>query len=135
MDVRSLLFQFVTLNQACFQAYCLPLRVEEHTRRMSQNYVWGTHVEIFSLSLYSGKPVFTAVNKGQEYYWAKYMGPSQPLVYPSHQIKLPADLDHFEICHVNNCHYEVCLTDDGGTIPNTPPYIGNASTLAVIIID
>ena len=99
---------------------------------MSNNFVWGTHTECFALSLYFGKPMFVALNKGEEYYWAKYMCRKQdnkPVVFQSHEVKLPADLSHFEVCHVNDCHYDVILSADG-SIPHIPPYTGDASTSA-----
>ena len=99
---------------------------------MSSNYVWGSHVEIFALSLYFGMPLFIALDKGhRQYYWAKYdMSPKQgdKLLFPSgNKITLPAGLSHIELCHVNNCHYDVPLTIDG-SLPKIPPYNSDASS-------
>ncbi len=123
----------MVLNPTYFNSYCHPLTVEEHTRKMRNNFVWGTHAEIFSLSLCFRKPVFVGLNKkGHMYYWAKYMcleEDDKQVVFPPNEIELQSGLHHFEICHVNNCHYDVSLTA-AGSIPHIPPYIDDKSTSA-----
>ncbi len=60
-DIRKLLVQFVSLNPSHFQPYCFPSTVEAHTDKMKNNHVWGTHVDIFALSLCFAIPVFVAI--------------------------------------------------------------------------
>ena len=98
---------------------------------MQNNFVWGTHAEIFSMSLCIGKPVFVAV-KSNKYYWAKYVCKrkdqmiSLSCTYTPH-LELPLGLDHMEIGHHNNNHYEVILNTDK-SLPCIPPFTGDVSS-------
>ena len=100
---------------------------------MQNNFVWGTHTEIFCMSLYLGKPIFVALNndKRNEYYWAKFACSQRkttlPRIFPSSssiQLQLPPGLDHMELCNISQTHYEVVLTTYQA-LPCTPPYIGD----------
>ena len=72
-NVRTSLVNFINNNPSYFINYCLLLTGWDHVRRMKNNFVWGSQVEIFAVSLYFSKPVFVATCKtNQEYYWAKY---------------------------------------------------------------
>ena len=72
-EILTELVQFTVLNQSYFPAFCNPLTVEMHTQKMINNFVWGSHVEIYAISLYLGIPVFVALDRGTgEFYWAKY---------------------------------------------------------------
>ena len=99
---------------------------------MSSNYVLGSHVEIFALSLYFGMLLFVALDKGhRQQSWAKYdMSQKQDdkLLFPSgNKITLPAGLSHIELCHVHNGHYDVPLSIDE-SLPKLRPYSSDASS-------
>ncbi len=51
------------------------------------NYVWGTHAEVFALALYFSIPVSVAMERSnREYYWAKYgmsQTPCENLIFPT----------------------------------------------------
>ncbi len=73
LDIRKLLVEFIGLNCSLFRSYCHPLSVKDHIDKMKNNYVWGTHAEVFALALYFSIPVFVAMERSnREYYWAKY---------------------------------------------------------------
>jgi len=130
MDIRAALVQFMVLNPDIFEPYCYPLSVEAHTQKMRSHSIWGTHAEIVALSLYLGKPVFVALDKGNgKFYWAKYMAHhNTTLMFPLKScFEYQVDLDHVELCHVNNNHYDVPVSSDG-SIPHVPPYQGDVST-------
>ena len=132
LHLRSVLVEFMDLNSSHFTSYCLPSTVQEHTCRMSQNFIWGTHAEILAKSLYFGKPVFVAMKKAEEsFYWAKY-GDCQTnvnqIVFPSVEPKLTTELSHFEICHVNCTHYDIVLHQVNNNLSCTPPFVGSQST-------
>ena len=131
-EVRTFLVQFISMNPSYFKTYCLPLTVQDHVKQMENNFVWGTHAEIFAVSLYFTKPVYVALYKDKDgngpYYWAKYMcreGINQ-LHFTSETMKLPNQLKHLELCHVNGNHYEVVLNTNK-TLPLSPPYTGDSS--------
>ena len=61
---------------------CSPVTVATHARRMRNIFVWGTHVEIYAMSLYLGVSAFVAI----QYYWAKYKLPEkekEKLLFPA----------------------------------------------------
>lgn len=134
LDVRVQLVEFILLNPSYFQNYCSSLTVAAHARRMRNIFVWGTHVEIYAMSLYLGVSVFVAMNKGNgQYYWANYKLPqkeNEKLLFPAEikcSISLPVNIQHIELCHVNDCHYDVPVLADG-SLSVCPPYVGDAST-------
>ena len=136
VQVQMMLVDLMAQNASYFHCYCHPSSVEEHTKRMRNNFTWGTHAEIFAMALYSQKPVFTAMENGlhDKYYWAQYKcnkKANTELVLPSSKIALPANLSHFEICHVNGNHYDVVLTAEQ-SISCTPPYVGESSACTSI---
>ncbi len=91
---------------------------------------WGTHVEIFALSLYFNKPVFVVLDKGQRnYYWAKMLLKQEAdVVFPNDcQLHIQPSINHFELCHVNNNHYDISLSTDG-SLSTMLPYQGSVST-------
>ena len=93
---------------------------------MQNNFVCGTHAEIFSMSLCIGKPVFVAV-KSNKYYWAKYVCKRKDQMISlscTPHLELPLGLNHMEIGHLNNNHYEVILTTDK-SLPRIPPFAGD----------
>lgn len=53
-EIRKELVQFTVLNGSYFSVFCNPLTVVMHTQKVINNFVWGSHVEIFALSLYLG---------------------------------------------------------------------------------
>ena len=136
-DMRLVLVEFMALNPSYFTAYCHPSSVQNHVCRMKQNYVWGTQAEILAATLFFKKPVYVALQKSEcgEYYWAKYSSETneQQLVYPNHEttFMLPAEVNHFEICHLNNNHYEVVVTINNKTFPVNAPYTGDSSAFCV----
>ena len=139
-EIRAELVQFTLLNLNHFSGYCKPLTAEMHTRNMKNNCIWGTHVEIYALSLYLKIPVFVALDKGSgEFYWAicqVHLRNDEPLLFPSpsnNSLVLPANIRHIEVCHVNNNHYEVPVTADG-SVSCIPPCIDDASTNASVLI-
>ena len=133
LDVRAQLVDFILLNPSYFQEYCIPSTVAAHVRSMRNIFVWGTHVEIYAMSLYLGVSVFVSMNKGNgQYYWAKYklsQNQKEPkLLFPTAtKLSLPMNTEHIELCHVNNCHYDVPVLSCG-SISVCPPYIGDTST-------
>ncbi len=129
-QVRSVLVKFVEMNNSYFKPYCFPSTVKSHTNKMKNNCVWGTHVEIFALSMYFNKPVFVILDKGySNYYWAKMFLSQKPdLSFPTDcQLNTQVDINHFELCHVNNNHYDISLCTDG-SLPREPPYQSSASS-------
>ncbi len=140
LDIRKLLVEFIGLNCSLFRSYCHPLSVKDHIDKMKNNYVWGTHAEVFALALYFSIPVFVAMERSNhEYYWAKYgMSQTPSVIFPTDfHATLPNDLGHVEICHVNRNHYDVVINAVDSSLPKTVPYNGTASSSAVnsIIID
>ena len=136
LEIRTELVQFTVLNSSYFSGYCKPSTVEMHTQNMMNNCVWGSHVEIYAISLYLGIPVLVASDRGTgDFYWAVCQVPERDdkkLMFPSpsnHSIVLPVDYRHIAICHVNNNRYEVPVTADG-YVSCVPPYIDNASNSA-----
>ena len=72
-QIRIMLVDLMAQNASYFNSHCHPLSVEEHTKQMRNNYIWGRHAEIRALSLYSQMPVFIAMEKEPgQYYWAQY---------------------------------------------------------------
>ncbi len=71
LDIRKLLVEFIGLNCSLFRAsHSLSMKVTL-TRN---NYVWGTHAEVFAPALYFSIPVSVAMERSnREYYWAKYI--------------------------------------------------------------
>ena len=130
-QLRSLIVDFMILNMSLFTAYCHPATVEEHTSRMKRNYEWGTHAEIFAFAIYFKVPVYTAIQStqfGSPYYWAKFSSlPAEDVIYPQNIISLPPRVNHFEICNINNNHYDVVLTSNN-SFPSTAPYVGDTSS-------
>ena len=105
-------------------------------RRMKNNFVWGSHVEIFAASLYFSKPVFVATCKtNQEYYWAKYhcQLTSEKVLYGTNYQPLPTVIEYsIELCHLNNNHYDCSISIGSNSFSVAPPYIGDSSTSIVI---
>ncbi len=137
LDVRSQLVDFILLNASYFQEYCIPSTVAAHARSMRNLFVWGTHVEIYAMSLYLGVSVFVAMHKGNgQYYWAKYkLSQKTKLLLPTGtRLSLPMNTEHIELCHVNNCHYDVPVLSCG-SISVCPPYIGDTSVCLPYIGD
>ena len=106
LRVRTSLVDFIKKNPSFFTTYCLPLTVPEHSQRMANNFVWGTHVEIFAASLYFNLPIYVAVAKADEtYFWCKFgarqdyaaadHAPTEPkLVLPEDVLPVPPETDH-----------------------------------------
>ena len=129
--IREAVVEVISLNENSFRSYCLPDTVTEHVEKMRNNYIWGTHAEIFAFSVLVFRPVFVATEKhDRTYYWAKHTC-SQSTQFQFTSLK---DLDkqlekisHIEICNVAGVHYDVSLTKDG-ELPICPPYNGDLST-------
>ena len=72
--IREAVVEVISLNDNSFRSYCLPDTVTEHVEKMRNNYIWGTHAEIFAFSVLVFRPVFVATEKHHRtYYWAKHM--------------------------------------------------------------
>ena len=95
---------------------------------MRQNGEWGTHAELFAVALYFKKPVYTAIQKQDLTYWAKYSSDhanEEQLTYSAPVISLPPGVNHFEICLCNS-HYDAILSDNH-QLPCNPPYTSDTS--------
>ncbi len=133
--------EFIGLNCSLFRSYCHSLSVKDHIDKMKNNYVWGTHAEVYLhwLSIFP----FLCLLLWREVI-ANIIGRSMAchktpsVIFPTDfHATLPNDLGHVEICHVNRNHYDVVINAVDSSLPKTVPYNGTASSSAVnsIIID
>ena len=72
MELRAALTKFTINNAGYFNPLCHPNSVAIHVQRMQKPCTWGTHVEIAALAAILKIPIFVAIKKNKEYYWAKY---------------------------------------------------------------
>ena len=137
LDMRSFLTEFMSLNPSEFVAFCNPLSVSDHLSNMKQNFIWGTHAEIFAAAISFRRSVFVAVPKTDQQYLVLgkiiMMVNQTTISYSLTTVPelLHDSLTHFEIC-LENYHYDVVLTSDGST-SCTPPFTGESSSHIVII--
>ena len=111
-SVRASIALFSEINVECFKKYCTTPKVMEHIRCMKHEAVFATQMEAHATASCIQRTVyiFTQKSGNGEYYWEKF----DPL--PSHTLKLlPVEyrillhpfMVHLDLCHVNNCHYDV----------------------------
>ena len=77
-----------------------------------------------ALSLYFDKPVFVFLDKRHKsYYWAKmYLKREDNLLFSTEfELSIKTKSNQFELCHVNNNHYDICLCTDA-SFPEQQPY-------------
>ena len=134
LDIRLLLIEFMFLNQTSFTSHCHPSSVPEHISKMKHNFVWGTHAEILAMALCFKKPVFVALQKsnGGQYYWAKFSCNTEEQFNLPAKVEeiitvLPVELKHFEICLVNDNHYNVIVSYN--SLPTQVPFTGDSSAV------
>ena len=128
LKIRSLLVEFMENNPEYFSAHCHPASVSDHTKRMRNNYVWGTHCEIVAAALLFKVPIFVAIRKNNAgpYYWTKFSSESrrrdpQEFHVPEGAEKLANTTSHMEFCHLKD-HYNAVLCITTSTLAQTYPY-------------
>ena len=99
-------------NPEYFSAYCHPATVSDHTKRMRNNYVWGTHCEVVALLF--KVPIFVAIRKTNAgpYYWIKFS--SETRRHDPKDFNVPvgaeklANTTHVEFYHLKDA--VLCIT-------------------------
>ena len=125
-SIRASIALFSELNVECFKKYCTASKVMEHIRCMKHQAIFATQMEAHATASCIQRTVyiFTQKRGSGEYYWEKF----DPL--PPHTLKLlPVEyrillhpfMVHLELCHVNNCHYDVVTMFNGELSPYPPP--------------
>ena len=96
---------------------------------------WGSHVEIQAASWLLGLPIYVCTRKdgSGELYWEVFKDKELKcqLKFPESKLVKPAGVWHYELCHTQNCHYDIiCMKDR--SIPRDPPPIKQTIVHAVI---
>lgn len=119
--VRSLLMEFVSLNQVVFQEYCSE-DIAQHILKMKHIRTWGGHVELQAASFLLKLPIYVLTQRdgNDAFYWEVFRPRQIELVFPETEISKPPGVHHYELCHSMRCHYDVITLSDG-TAPVDPP--------------
>ena len=126
ISVRASIALFSELNAESFKKYCTSSKVMEHIWSMKHEAVFATQMEAHATASCIQRTVYVYTRKSGngEYYWEKF----DPL--PPHTLKaLPVEyrillhpfMIHLELCHINNCHYDVVTMFNGEPSPYPPP--------------
>ena len=122
-NVRELLVQFISQNQANFKPYiCGDL--ETYLDKMKCTGVWGTSVELLAAASFLCIPVFTLIPHTSTYKWLKYKPLCEDmLTFPSQNppSKQLLELNHIELLNVQGCHYDCIVSLDGSYPMDEPP--------------
>ena len=128
LRIRHQLTQLIKENPTEFNEQ-LTQSVEDHVNHMKQDKSWGTNAEIKAAAYLFKIPVFVATKKDNDYYWVKFQkSDSLPTLSEApEQIKVPKNICHMEVIHLNDDHYNVVVTSNG--IPSkSMPYEGDKSS-------
>ena len=122
---RMELTNFVANNRAVFEAIVMDGDIENHLLRMQHLTVWGTQVELqAAASLYQIPVYILTFSKQQDMYnWQCFKPWAPTKLNFSNTGPLPThlfNLDHIELLHLRNCHFDCILHKEGGFSLDTP---------------
>lgn len=122
---RIELLNFVANNRAMFEPIVMDGDIESHLLRMQHLTVWATQVELQAAASLYQIPVYilTFPKQLDTYNWQCYQPWAPSNLNFSHNEPLPnqlSNLDHIELLHLRNCHFDCILHEEGGFSLDAP---------------
>ena len=104
---RCYIANFLLKNELEFQPF-LTTPVEDHVQEMQHKRIWGTALELLAVASLMQLPVYTYTPIHQGVYKCVFYNPliESSLKFPKEPYPTQADdLNHIELLHTSECHY------------------------------